>query len=370
MKTLTHFEERLEHDLQLIRSKILEMAQLAERALVDALKAFTDANLTLAYSVILRDQYIDEKEKELDRLCLEFLVRQQPVAGNLRFVYSAIKINLELERIGDYAESIARQAIKLHRIEAPCRENFAQLANTAITMLRNSVEAFVEQSADLARTTIVMEEKTDALRRGIDAEVVRLRTEDKIPLEALTPLLTISRRFERVGDQAKNICHEVLYTCTGEYMRHKGSEIFRILFVDDTNSCLSQMAEAIANSLESQHFICSSAGVVARPVDWRTVEFLGEKGFDIAHQSAKGVDRIPNLDHYHVVIALSKEAKKVFPPAATKTVGIDWAMEDPSRQPGSLAEVRASYETAFQFLNTHVTELVHALVGDTQQAKA
>lgn len=367
LKTQTHFEERLERDLQLIRSKVLEMAQLAERALSDALKAFVDRNLTLAYSVILRDQYIDEREKELDRLCLEFLVRQQPVAGNLRFVYSTIKVNLELERIGDYAESIARQVTKISDVELPQLGAFSDLANTSITMLRNSIEAFVEQSSELALAAIKIEEKTDSLRRALDIELVRLRKEEKIPLEALTPLLTITRRFERVGDQAKNICHEVLYVCTGEYMRHKGSEVFRLIFVDDTNSCLSQMAEAIAVSLNTRNVVFSSAGVSARPLDWRTVEFLGEKGLDISRNTPKAVDRVPNLDHYHVVIALSSQAKKVFPPAPTKTVGFDWNMEDPSNRPGSLAEVRPAYEAAFHFLTTHIRELAQALVADNQQ---
>src|ERR1041385_8482795 len=109
------------------------MARLAERALTDSLRALVENNLTVAYSVILRDQYIDELEKEIDRLCLEFLVRQQPVAGHLRFAYAAIKINLELERIGDYAESIARQVLKVSTLHdrLPLK-SFSELANISI----------------------------------------------------------------------------------------------------------------------------------------------------------------------------------------------------------------------------------------------
>src|SRR5260221_12303441 len=109
----SHFEESLQRDVKLIRRKVLEMSALAVRALKGSLEALVERNRQLAYSVILRDQYIDELEKELDRLCLEFLVRQQPAAGHLRFAYATIKINLELERIGDYAESIARQVLKV-----------------------------------------------------------------------------------------------------------------------------------------------------------------------------------------------------------------------------------------------------------------
>src|SRR3954469_979092 len=89
------------------------MASLAETALKSCVAALGAKNRQLAYSVILRDQRIDELEKEIDRLCLEFIVRQQPVAGTLRFAYAAIKINLELERVGDYAESMARSVLNL-----------------------------------------------------------------------------------------------------------------------------------------------------------------------------------------------------------------------------------------------------------------
>ena len=167
------------------------------------------------------------------------------------------------------------------------------------------------------------------------------------------------------GDgQAKNICEETLYMCTGEYMKHRGSEMLRILFVDENNSCRSQMAEGIANSLNQPGFLFSSAGLEARAVDWRTTEFMQEQGVDISRQTSKPVSHILNLEHYHVIIALAKGAQKVFPPPPTKTVGLDWTVADPSSRPGSLADVRDAYEETFQYINTHVRELVQALVGD------
>ncbi len=364
----THYEEHLQRDTEWIRGKILAMAQLADRALRDSVQALVEKNLTLAYSVILRDQYIDELEKELDRLCLEFLVRQQPVAGHLRFAYATIKINLELERIGDYAESVARQVLKvstLHdKLPLPL---FTALADVSIPMLRRAVKAFVEQDPKLARETMEDEDKADALRNRLDAELLQLNQTGVIPLTALNPLQTIARRLERVADQAKNICEETLYMCTGEYVKHRGAEMLRILFVDENNSCRSQMAEAIANHLDPEGFVFSSAGLEARALDWRTVEFLKEKGIDISRQTSKSVNQIPNIEHYHVIIALAKSAQKVFPPPPTKTVGLDWNVEDASRLPGSLADVRSAYEETFQYINTHVRELVHALVGETAE---
>src|SRR5438046_7675761 len=156
---LSHFEESLQRDIKLIREKMLEMSGLAERALKCSLQALVERNRQLAYSVILRDQYIDELEKEIDRLCLEFLVRQQPVGGHLRFAYATIKINLELERIGDYAESVARQVLKVSSIheQIPVAA-FSELANVSIPMLSNAVKAFVEQDAKLARESMADED--------------------------------------------------------------------------------------------------------------------------------------------------------------------------------------------------------------------
>jgi phosphate transport system protein len=363
---MSHYEEHLQRDLDRIREKVSAMAQLADRALRDSLQALLENNLTLAYSVILRDQYIDELEKEIDRLALEFLVRQQPVSVHLRFAYATIKINLELERIGDYAESVARQVLKVSAFhnKLPLKD-FKELAEISIPMLRDSVKAFVTQNAALAREAMVNEDKADMLRAKVDAELLQLFQAGTIPVAALGPLQTVARRFERVADQARNMCEETLYMCTGEYMKHRGAEVLRILFVDENNSCRSQMAEGIANKLNQDGFVFSSAGLEARGLDWRTVEFLKEKGIDIAHHKPKSVGQIPNLDHYHVIIALAREAKKVFPAPPTKVVGLDWAVEDPSTGAGSLADVRDAYEQTFQYINTHVRELVQALVEDS-----
>ncbi|MCI0541938.1 MAG: phosphate signaling complex protein PhoU [Verrucomicrobiales bacterium] len=361
----THFEESLQRDIDRIRAKVRDMAGLCERALRDCLKALEERKRTLAYAVILSDQRIDELEKELDRLCLEFLVRQQPVAGPLRFVYATIRINLELERVGDYAEGIARQVLKLASMDVPIPfERFQEIANLSIPMLHDAVNSFVDQNAELARKTMATEETVDALKSRLNADLMNLNQDKKIRLEALNALMMIARHFERVSDQAKSICTEVLYMCTGEYTRHIGSEATRLLFVDVSNACRSQMAEAIANSLNQPHFIFSSAGLEPTAIDPMTVTFLKEKGLDLSRQSSKAVDQIPNLDHYQIVVALAKEVHKAFPAPPTKTVCLDWSIKDPSRVEGTPAEVRAAYEATYKFLHDHITGLVEAVLGN------
>jgi phosphate transport system protein len=137
---MTHFEETLERDASRIRRKMQEMASLCGMALEGCLKALAERNRQLAYSVIIRDQRIDELEKEIDRLCLEFIVRQQPVAGTLRFVYATIKVNSELERVGDYAESMARQILQLSQVDVSVPlERFIDISVIAMSIFQCDV---------------------------------------------------------------------------------------------------------------------------------------------------------------------------------------------------------------------------------------
>ncbi len=362
----SHYEESLQRDVERIRGKVTEMVTLAEVALRSCSRALRDRNRQVAYSVILRDQRIDELEKEIDRLCLEFIVRQQPVAGTLRFAYAAIKINADLERVGDYAESMARQIVALSSIEVEVpQDKFAEIANLAIPMLHDAVQAFVRQDADLARRSMEAEDAVDQLRHTLNAYLVQTREEGRIPREALGPLMTIVNRFERVADQAKSICQEVLYMLTGEYYKHRGSDVYRVLFVDEHNSCRSPMAEGIGNALKQPGFVFASAGLEPREsVDGATAFFMNGKGIDISRHKPHALDQVPNLDHYQIIVALAEAARKVFPPPPNKGVCMDWSVKDPSTVHGTADEMNAAYEQTYQFLRAHIQDLVKAILGD------
>ena len=301
----------------------------------------------------------------MDRLCLEFIVRQQPVAGPLRMAYATIRINLELERVGDYSEAIARQILKLTsmNVDIPV-ERFAEIANLSIPMLRDAVKAYATEDAALATKAAESEEAVDALKSRLNADLMKLNRENKLPFESLNALMMIARHLERVADQAKNICTEVQYMCTGEYNRHKGAEASRLLFVDMHNSCRSQMAEAIAASLNQPQFIFASAGLEPKAVDPMTMSFLKAKGIDVSKLNSKALAQIPNLDHYQLMVALAPDAKKAFPKAPTKVVCLDWSLDDPSQVRGTDAEIKAAYEATYQFLHAHIQELVEAVLGD------
>ncbi len=361
----SHYEDSLQHDIDRIKHKVAEMSRLAECALEACVKALATRDRQLAYTVILRDRRIDELEKELDRLCLEFLIRQQPVARSLRFSYITIRVTLELERIGDYAESIARQILKLAKLNAHIPvERFQQIASLSIPMLRDAVKAFIAADEVLARDVLAREYEVDALRNVINNELFKLRAENLIPLEALTPLMTIARRFERVSDQATNICEDVIYMVTGDYPRRLDADTWRMVFIDERNSCRSQMAEAIARELNRPQFVFASAGLTPTELDPGTVEFMRSKGVDLSHAQSRSVAQLPNLDAAQIIVALAPAAKKAFP-KPTKAVCLDWSLPDPSLVAGSGEEKRAAYESAYQFLREHIVELCDAVLSDS-----
>jgi phosphate transport system protein len=363
----THFEESLQRDIDSVRAKVKEMAGLSERALQASLQALVQRNRQLAYGVILRDQYLDQRETELNQLCLEFLVRHQPVAGHLRFVFTVIQINKELERIGDYAESVARQVLAVSELEPqPPHALFIELGELSIRMLREAVQAFLQQDADLASRTMAMEEQANVLRNSINAELLELSRKNLLPAAALTPLMTIARRFERVSDQTKNLCEEVLYMCTGEFAKHKGGDAFRILFFDLSNACLSQMAEGLGNALRLPRFRFSSAGAVAELVDARAVKFMAEKGIAISSQTSKALDQVPQWEQCQVVIALGARARKALPARPAKTIFFTWSIKDPAELDGPPDVVQAAFASACQSLEAHLKELVGAILEEPQ----
>ncbi|OFV79945.1 MAG: phosphate transport system regulatory protein PhoU [Acidobacteria bacterium RBG_13_68_16] len=358
----THLEAALQQDLEQIRSKVTEMGDLAEKAIRASIKAVVEKDRQLAFAVILRDQYIDDLEKQLDRLCLEFLVRHQPAASLLRFAYAAIKINLELERVGDYAESIARESLRLTKLDAPLPiDLIQQIVNLAIPMLHDAIQAFVHQDPELARRTVESDEAVDLLRDKLTADLTQAYRDGKLPFEALNPLVVLARRLERVSDQARNISMETLYMCTGEYAKHPGSEVMRVLFVDEHNTCRSLMAEAIGMGMHEPGFVFASAGVEPLPVDPVTISFMASKGFDVARAVPKAITQVPNIDHQDVIVLLASEVKRAFPRRPRKAVLLEWAVDDPRTVHGSEPQITAAYEATYAYIQGQIHDLVSAI---------
>jgi phosphate transport system protein len=357
----SQLEASLQHDMDLIRKQVGTMAALCERAIVEATRALFTGEQQAAYLVILRDQQIDESEQQLDRLCLEFLVRQQPAAGHLRFAYAALKISGELERIGDHAEAIARRVLKIEKRPDIAYGGFEAMGTTCLGMLRDAIRAFTGHDATLARQTMLVEETIDRMRRSLDEELRRLQRAGQLDVDAFALLVTITRRLERISDEVRDVCAEVLYMCTGDFVKHAAPEAYRVLFVDQHNHCRSRMAEAIATALAVPHMLFTSAGLEPRAIDPRLPLFLAAKGLEISHPQSRSLDQVPNLAHHHLVIAFDESAYYSLRFHRTPTVCIAWSVPDPSVVDGTPEEVRAAYEATFTFIRTHLEDLIEAI---------
>ena len=358
----SHLDATLQEDLDEIRRKVVEMADLAETAVRGSIRAVLQKDRQLAYAVILRDSLIDEAEKQLDRLCLRFLVRHQPAAAPLRLAYTSIRINLELERVGDYAEAIAREALRLSRIDSPLPlERLKQIADLAEPMLHDSIRSFVDQNASLASKTIETDEAVDLLRDKLASDITTEFREGRLPFEALYPLINVIRRLERVSDQARNISMETLYLLTGEVVKHRGSAVLQMLFVDERSSCRALMAEFIGKSLEEKGFHFTSAGLDPQPIAPATTRFMASKGLDVSRAVPRPLTDVENLEHQDVIVLLAPEARRAFPRRPRKAVLLEWPLGDPSAVTGTEAEVRAAYEKAYHFLEGQIRELVGAV---------
>lgn len=358
---LPHLEESLRRGLDLLQEKLLEMATRAEQAHWDALDALKRMDRQAAYLVIFRDQHIDRLETELDRLCIEFMVRQQPAGRHLRFVFSVVKITKELERVGDYAESVARQVLNLAAAPAPeLLARLDQLAGVSLPMFKQAVRAFLDSDPGLARSLIHEEVRADRLRREFDGEVTARCRAQEVSTDAYTPLLTVARRLERVSDQARNICEEALYTAIGEYVKHQESDTFTILFAGEDTSGLPAMAECAAASLKLPVFRFSGIGLKAVPMDPGVMQFLQSRGMDPAGYVPKTADTLREGMEIHVVVAFSAAMREAMEKRFDRSLVVEWKIRPVS---GQGTEVTADYEPVLQALDGHIRDLVAALQG-------
>jgi len=364
----SRYEQSLQRDIALLKRKTKEMAMLDEGGLRNAILALMSRDRQLAYTVILRDRCVDDLEIELDRLCLEFLVRQQPVAIHLRFVFATIKIIRELERIGGYAESIARQVLDLLPMQPiPPLDDFLELADVAISMFHDCVEAFLENDVEKARRLMVKEDIADEMRNAINAKLIQWQEEGQLALEGMAPLMTVARRLERTTDQAKNICEEVIYMSTGQFIKHRHSDLFRILFVDTDNSSLSQMAEAIGRAQSIGHFAFSSAGLEpAGEIKPAVRRYLLERGFDLEGYEPKDFSVFLDTLPVDIIVALNTKVRKRIPAHFSNCVVFEWPISDPAEEGGSAETIVERFDQAYTEISQHLRDLVQAIIGHDQ----
>jgi phosphate transport system protein len=214
-------ERRLDHDLDRLRQMLLRMAGLVESMVAKATKALLDRDLALCAEVIADDLEVDQLEIEIDEFCYSVLARKQPAAVDLRFLVAVMKINNDLERIGDSAVNIAQSVEQLGNLP-PLKPyiDLPHLSELVQTMVRRSIDAFVQRDAALATEVLASDDPVDGLYKQIFRELLTYMIEDPRTVTRALHLLLISRNLERIADHATNIAEDVIYYVEGRDVRH------------------------------------------------------------------------------------------------------------------------------------------------------
>jgi phosphate transport system protein len=207
---------RFDEQLDALNKELIEMGALIEKAIDIAVKALLEQNEELAKFAVSFDNEVDQKEKDIENMCLKLLLQQQPVAKDLRLISAALKMITDMERIGDQAADISE--ITLMMLDKPYikkLEHIQQMAEATTKMVKESIDAFVKMDYDLAKSVVDYDDVVDDLFNVVKKEVVDLIRDDISNSEQSVNLLMIAKYFERIGDHATNIAEWVIFAIKG-----------------------------------------------------------------------------------------------------------------------------------------------------------
>ena len=221
-------ERRLDQDLDRVRQALLRMGGMVEGMVAKATQALLDRNNQLCDEVIEGDNEIDHLEIEIDEACHLILGTKQPTAVDLRFLVAVMKINSDLERIGDSAVNIAQSVVQLND-QPPLKPyiDLPHLSELVQAMVRKSLDAFVRRDTELATEVCQSDDAVDGLYKQIFRELLTYMIEDPKTVSRALHLLLLSRNLERIADHATNIAEDVIYYVEGRDIRHRHEEASR-----------------------------------------------------------------------------------------------------------------------------------------------
>lgn len=213
--------EHFQKELAKLNDMILKMGGMVERNIFNSVEALKKADVGLAKAVVESDDAIDEIELKVDDLCLELLATQQPMAIDLRFITTGMRIGSDLERIGDLAVDIAQRAIEISSL--PLLKplvDIPKMADLAERMVHSALDAFVKRDTKVAQSLWDDENKVDSFRDLVYDELTEIMNKDASATNRALPLIIISRHLERIADHATNIAEDVVYMVEGKVIKH------------------------------------------------------------------------------------------------------------------------------------------------------
>lgn len=209
------FDEQLNN----LNNELILMGALCEEVISSVAKLLLDNDKTMKTTVFEIDKQIDQKERDIENICIKLLMQQQPVARDLRTISSALKMISDLERIGDQASDIAEIAEYVSSDGIESETHIADMAIATINMVTDSVDSFVKKDISLAKMVISHDDIVDELFVKVKSELISSVQNKKNNAEALIDLLMIAKYLERIGDHAENIAEWVIYSITGKHIK-------------------------------------------------------------------------------------------------------------------------------------------------------
>ena len=220
-RVVRHFQE----ELDTLKERLLAMGGLAEERVREAVRALTERDPAALDAVMAGDEPLNEFHIEIDDRCFKLLALHQPMAADLRVIVSALKINTDLERVGDLAVNIG-EAGKRYIQHAPVKPliDIPRMGELAQKMLRDALDAFVRSDQALAEAVLAADDTLDALKTQIFRELLTYMLNNTATIEPALDLILISRHLERIGDHATNVAEDVIFILSARDVRHQGSE--------------------------------------------------------------------------------------------------------------------------------------------------
>jgi phosphate transport system protein len=214
-------ERRFDEELNSLKEELLRMASLTEESILLAVKSLKDRKEELAREVLKKEENINLLDIKIDELCLKLLALRQPMATDLRFITSAMKIASDLERIGDQSVNIAERSLEL--INLPLLKpliDIPRMANLAQNMVRDAINAFINRDDKLARSVCQRDDEVDNLNDQIFRELLTYMMQDPSTIRRAVDLILVGRHLERIADHATNIGEDVIYYVKGKTIKH------------------------------------------------------------------------------------------------------------------------------------------------------
>ena len=208
---------RYDEELKNLHGALIDMGAMIESAISGAITALENRDIQKAKDIIAYDEELDAQERLIEETCMKLLLRQQPVARDLRMISTALKLITDMERIGDHAADISELAIMLRDLPQMNSNSLREMAVQTSTMLISSVEAYVEQDEEKARAVIRQDDVVDDLFVTVKSEMIEAIRQNSDFSEAAADLLMAAKYFERIGDHATNIAEWTVYAFTGRH---------------------------------------------------------------------------------------------------------------------------------------------------------